>query len=1051
MKFIQFALFFTVLRAYILHFYRILRKSLLNATDSTDKSGFRAKASYSVLCLIIFFLALFQKLSAQSIELSFATQTTDATCNGGANGVLKVMASGGTAPYAFSNDNGTSFTDFSNPHTFTDLAANTYKIKVKDATGTITAASNIIIGEPAIISFTISKTDATCSQANGTATVSVSGGTGSKTITCDICPTEAVSGVFSGLAANTYVFSSTDANNCTKTTSVTIKDVLSPPSPPNALPNITVCNNTSVNITPTGGLNYKFYSSDPTLSSITPLSTGTFYTFKATVNTTFWVTKIIGGCESAPISTNISTDDITPPTALCKAITVQLNGSGKAILTAAQVDNGSTDNCVLQGISINKTSFDCSNLGSNTVIFTATDASGNTSTCSTNVIVEDKIPPSVSCPANITVQLGSMECQKVVNFNVTATDNCTTSPIVTQTAGLHSGDLFGIGTVNIGFKATDASQNTAYCSFSITVNENAHSGSMTCLSQVNVSLDPSCQTRILPSSLLVGGGYGCLDNYNLQLQNLGSTNLVNNTISSNEIGSTIRAIITDKKTGTGCSSLIKVADFSPPTLNAPPAIVIDCDKLDNSGIPLSSLSGEPTVVQECSLPTTLHYNDNVIEIPCGTTLTAPPAGFPSDMFFDVYSARGAKRIIVRTFTVSDRYFNAATTRQVIYIRTNLLYQVLTVGNRDLTCGNTRTAPKDTVINGVTIAGTGYPRLTNNKNFGETFCPLSAGYNDEYQPFATQNAMTIRRNWTVFNYCTNESFSWVQTITVRDAPPTLTLKQNPVITIPIERRIDVSANDLIATLTDDCTPQNRMIFGIRKVGTGTGFPTTTKLTFVCGDSGTYNIEIWVRDEAGNILTKNTPLSIKDDPKNCALVTVMGVIQRENATNIPAKIMLYNANNTPIDSISGSSYTFKDLLPNSRLQIMPTRPNTDWLNGVTTFDIALLSRHLLGIESLTTPYRLIAADVNRDGNIDAVDMLLMRRLILRIIPAFPNNNSWRFVPRNYIFQDPSVPFASDFPESFLVTNSTTTVNPNDFVAIKVGDINLSAAYLLMVTGY
>ncbi len=130
-----------------------------------------------------------------------------------------------------------------------------------------------------------------------------------------------------------------------------------------------------------------------------------------------------------------------------------------------------------------------------------------------------------------------------------------------------------------------------------------------------------------------------------------------------------------------------------------------------------------------------------------------------------------------------------------------------------------------------------------------------------------------------------------------------------------------------------------------------------------------------------------------------------------------------------------------MTNNNIQVKATRPNTDWLSGVTMFDVSLLSRHLLRIKPIASPYALISADINRDGEADATDMVLIQRLILRLIPAFPNNNSWRFVQKNYEFRDPTNPFASDFPEILAVPNLTSALVNGDFVAIKVGDVNNS----------
>ena len=112
-----------------------------------------------------------------------------------------------------------------------------------------------------------------------------------------------------------------------------------------------------------------------------------------------------------------------------------------------------------------------------------------------------------------------------------------------------------------------------------------------------------------------------------------------------------------------------------------------------------------------------------------------------------------------------------------------------------------------------------------------------------------------------------------------------------------------------------------------------------------------------------------------------------------------------------------------------------------NGVTTFDLILLQRHIIGLEKLIDPYQLIAADVNNSGTITALDMVELRKAILRTNDEFPNNTSWRFVPSDYIFENPSNPTADLMPQEVYI-NGLQEERSVDFIAIKVGDINGSA---------
>ncbi len=70
------------------------------------------------------------------------------------------------------------------------------------------------------------------------------------------------------------------------------------------------------------------------------------------------------GFPSVNCSFTITVNDVTPPTAICKDITIQLNASGTATITAAQVNNGSTDNCSIASMSVSPNSFSCADIAS---------------------------------------------------------------------------------------------------------------------------------------------------------------------------------------------------------------------------------------------------------------------------------------------------------------------------------------------------------------------------------------------------------------------------------------------------------------------------------------------------------------------------------------------------------------------------------------------------------------------------------------------------------------------------------------------------------------
>lgn len=114
----------------------------------------------------------------------------------------------------------------------------------------------------------------------------------------------------------------------------------------------------------------------------------------------------------------------------------------------------------------------------------------------------------------------------------------------------------------------------------------------------------------------------------------------------------------------------------------------------------------------------------------------------------------------------------------------------------------------------------------------------------------------------------------------------------------------------------------------------------------------------------------------------------------------------------------------------------------LNGVSTFDAVLISRHVFGVQLLGSPYQLIAADVNRDNEITVIDTVDLRNVILGWTERFPNNTSWRFVDAAYQFPNPANPLSPAYPESVVLQNFTDNVAGVDFVGVKIGDVNGSA---------
>jgi hypothetical protein len=343
--------------------------------------------------------------------------------------------------------------------TVSDLSAGTYTVMVVDAVFCQIVAE-VTITEPVALEVSVVQVvPADCGGNNGAATVEGSGGTPDYSYAW---PNGASGATATGLAPGTYTVSVTDANGCEATADIEIG--LNDTEPPAVVTqNLTVELDAdgAATITPAG---VDDGSTDNCDIATMTLDISDFNCDNLGENeVTLTVTDDTGNSSTG--TAIVTVVDNMPPNVLAQNITLELDENGFATLTAAMLDNGSSDNCGIATMSINLENFGCDNLGDNDVEFTVTDGSGNSATTTVTVQIADNLPPQVVCPGDMVLPF----CDPVGTYAVTALDNCSDGLSIVMTSGLPSGSTFPEGETLNAIEVTDGNGNTATCSFTLSV------------------------------------------------------------------------------------------------------------------------------------------------------------------------------------------------------------------------------------------------------------------------------------------------------------------------------------------------------------------------------------------------------------------------------------------------------------------------------------------------------------------------------------------------------------------------------------------------------
>ncbi|MEO0338156.1 MAG: T9SS type A sorting domain-containing protein, partial [Bacteroidota bacterium] len=267
---------------------------------------------------------------------------------------------------------------------------------------------------------------------------------------------------------------------------------------------------------------------------------------------------------------------------------------------------------------------------------------------------------------------------------------------------------------------------------------------------------------------------------------------------------------------------------------------------------------------------------------------------------------------------------------------------------------------------------------------------------------------------------------------------------------------VWATDFVASPIYDCNGQDDTdtnddlelvtLYSINLVGDSVDV-NQSGLKFTCDQVGqSVQVEVHAWDELGNHDFAVVEVIVQDNLGVCDQAAgdgqiSGGVATEDNSRVNEVEVSLSGASQAPYMTNATGTYNFTNLLEGFDYTVIPSKDHFHE-NGITTFDVILLQKHIVGSGLLDSPYKMIAADINKSGDISILDLIQLRKIILGIDTRFSDNTSWRFVDAEYVFPNPSDPFQEIFPEVKNINNLEGAEEAN-FIAVKIGDLNASAA--------
>ncbi|MEE9440034.1 MAG: T9SS type A sorting domain-containing protein [Saprospiraceae bacterium] len=669
-------------------------------------------------------------------------------------------------------------------------------------------------------------------------------------------------------------------------------------------------------------------------------------------------------------------------------------------------------------------------LGRTWVRYTITDGCGNYDHCFTEIDVIDDVPPIPVCDEFTTATLTNNGYAHIFaeTFDDGSHDNCSEVDFEVRRMTPGCGASTSQWTEYVEFCCADIGKEIMV---SLRVTDKS-GNSNTCMVIVTVQdkLDPTIEC---PPNITLNCGADYLDMANTGGSATGDDNCGNVTITHNDTGSlnscgvgTINRRFTATDAGgksVSCTQRITVQDNTPfngSSINWPGNKTINgCANIDTD----PSSTGTPSYNDDQCSQVADTYEDQVFEFVDGVCLK-----------------------ILRTWTVIDwcTFNQNNPSAGGIWQYTQIIKVTNTVAPTfTSSCSNiTVEAFGENCNEFVTLIAEATDDCTPDADIEYSYT-VDEGNNGSIDRIGSTNDATgtyavglHKVTFTAEDQCGNQKVCmYTFNVVDRKKPTPYCLSEITTVIMPTSGDIQIWASDYDLGSFDNCPGTVKLSFS--------GNVNNTSKTFTCDDLGVNDIEIWVTDVSGNQDFCSTQINIQSNG-GCDGARISGdVASLQNEMIEEVMVTLQNMSNQETNQMmtpNSGHYLFQGI-PTETNYVVKAAKNTDHSNGVSTLDLVLIQRHILEIESLDSPYKIIAADVNGNESISASDLLALRKLILGVWVEYQDNTSWRFVDAAQVFADNNDPFP--FTEKISVSNFNENDLDNNFVGVKIGDVNNSAS--------